>query len=157
MAAAWKRQQLLLFHASPGCPATLGTWNSATRKDILFFSYFWNMLTRLYFGVVHPVSDFLLPDQVVYNLHPNWRLWMFPLQDHEGTAGLVYCGKSQPEWRKEETWIGNSAGTYVTTSTLTFQTLLPNNNSSLSGHMSLSLDTKVSRDLGSLCLDLVNE
>lgn len=29
----------------------------------------WEMLTCLHFGVVHPVSDLFLTDQVIYNLH----------------------------------------------------------------------------------------
>ena len=82
---------------------------------------------------------------------------MFPLQDHEGAAGFVYCGKPQPEWRKEETRNGNSAETCVISSTATLPTLLTNDNSSLSEHLSVSLDAQVSRDLGGLCLDFVNE
>lgn len=34
----------------------------------------WEMLTCLHLGVVHPVSDLFLTDEVIYNLHPDWRL-----------------------------------------------------------------------------------
>lgn len=33
----------------------------------------WEMLTCLHFGVVHPVSDLFLTDQVIYNLHSDGR------------------------------------------------------------------------------------
>lgn len=62
----------------------------------------WEVLTCLHFGVVRPVRDLLLADEVVYNLHPNGRFRVFPLQDHEGAAGLVHRGQSQPECRQEE-------------------------------------------------------
>lgn len=71
------------------------------------------VLTCLDFGVVHPVRDFLLTDQVIYDLHSNGWLRMFPLQDHEGAAGFVYRGKSQPEGTKEGRWNGDPAGTCV--------------------------------------------
>lgn len=62
----------------------LGTQGKARRQDIFLFFFFatldqdepvkWEMLTCLHLGVVHPVSDLFLTDEVIYNLHPDWRL-----------------------------------------------------------------------------------
>lgn len=59
------------------------------------------MLTCLHLGVVRPVRDLLLADEVVYDLHPDGRFRVLPLQDHEGAAGLVHRGQPQPECREE--------------------------------------------------------
>lgn len=34
----------------------------------------WEMFTCLHFGVVHPISDLFLTDEVIYDLHPDGRL-----------------------------------------------------------------------------------
>lgn len=61
----------------------------------------WEVLTCLHLGVVRPVRDLLLADEVVYDLHPDGRFRVLPLQDHEGAAGLVHRGQPQPECREE--------------------------------------------------------
>lgn len=52
-------------------------------------------LTGLHLGVVHPVGDFLLAEQVVDDLHPDGGLRVPPLQHHQRAAGLVHGGEPQ--------------------------------------------------------------
>lgn len=100
--------------AAPASP-----WNAGpaepSQGQTLFLSYLpptpyppdqakprkWEVLTCLHLGVVRPVRDLLLADEVVYDLHPDGRFRVLPLQDHEGAAGLVHRGQPQPECREE--------------------------------------------------------
>lgn len=52
-------------------------------------------LTCLHLGVVSSVSDFLLTEEVVHDLHPNGGLRVTPLQYHQCAAGLMYSGEMQ--------------------------------------------------------------
>lgn len=52
-------------------------------------------LTCLHLGVVHSVSDFLLTEEVVDDLHPDGGLRVPPLQHHQCAAGLVNGGEPQ--------------------------------------------------------------
>lgn len=98
--------------ASPRGPGLRGPGAKPGGRTVFFAFYHlaqdelrkWEMLTCLHFGVVHPVSDLFLTDQVIYNLHSYRRFWVSPLQDHKSAAGLVSRGQSQPECRQEEAW-----------------------------------------------------
>lgn len=52
-------------------------------------------LTCLHLGVVHPVGDFLLSEEVVDDLHPDGGLRVPPLQHHQRAAGFMNGGESQ--------------------------------------------------------------